>query len=102
LGVADGTSSKRVFAVRGDGVVAERIRAVFSWETGSISAVSRIRIGVEWTYEHKGTRSRGIEARPKVALWAEEAQRRDEEMDAHPDSSASAKDVLREARAKLK
>jgi hypothetical protein len=35
-------------------------------------------------------------------LWAEEAQRRDEEMDAHPDSSASAKDVLREARAKLK
>lgn len=35
-------------------------------------------------------------------LWAEEAQRRDEEMDAHPDSSASAKDVFREARTKLK
>lgn len=37
-----------------------------------------------------------------VRLWAEEAQRRDGEMDAHPDSSASAKDVFREVRAKLK
>jgi hypothetical protein len=35
-------------------------------------------------------------------LWAEEAQRRDAEMDARPDSGASAKDVFREARAKLK
>jgi hypothetical protein len=35
-------------------------------------------------------------------LWAEEAQRRDVEMDTHPDSSVSAKDVFREARAKLK
>ncbi|MDP3090169.1 MAG: addiction module protein [Nitrospira sp.] len=35
-------------------------------------------------------------------LWAEEAQRRDADMDAHPDSSASATDVFREARAKLK
>lgn len=35
-------------------------------------------------------------------LWAEEAQRRDVEMDAHQDSAASAKDVFREARAKLK
>lgn len=35
-------------------------------------------------------------------LWAEEAQRRDLEMDAHPDSGDSAKDVFREARAKLK
>jgi hypothetical protein len=35
-------------------------------------------------------------------LWAEEAQRRDAEMDAHPDSSASAREVFREARAKLK
>ncbi|MBH0178992.1 MAG: addiction module antitoxin RelB [Nitrospira sp.] len=34
-------------------------------------------------------------------LWAEEAKRRDVEMDAHPDSGASAKDVFREARAKL-
>ena len=34
-------------------------------------------------------------------LWAEEAQRRDAEMDAHPDADASAKDVFREARAKL-
>ncbi|MDH5642455.1 MAG: addiction module protein [Nitrospira sp.] len=34
-------------------------------------------------------------------LWAEEAQRRDEEMDVHQDSGASAKDVFREARAKL-
>ncbi len=35
-------------------------------------------------------------------LWAEEAQRRDVEMDARPDSGDSAKDVFREARAKLK
>lgn len=35
-------------------------------------------------------------------LWAEEAQRRDGEMDAHPDSGATPKDVFREARAKLK
>jgi hypothetical protein len=35
-------------------------------------------------------------------LWAEEAQRRDVEMDAHQDSATSAKDVFREARAKLK
>ena len=35
-------------------------------------------------------------------LWAEEAQRRALEMDAQPDSAASAKDVFREARAKLK
>ncbi|MGQ0557124.1 MAG: addiction module protein [Nitrospiraceae bacterium] len=35
-------------------------------------------------------------------LWAEEAQRRDAEMDVYPDSGASAKDVFREARAKLK
>ena len=35
-------------------------------------------------------------------LWAEEAQRRDVEMDMHPVSGTSAKDVLREARAKLK
>lgn len=34
-------------------------------------------------------------------LWAEEAQRRDEEMDTHPDSGDFAKDVFREARAKL-
>lgn len=35
-------------------------------------------------------------------LWAEEAQRREAEMDIHPDSSASAREVFREARAKLK
>ncbi len=35
-------------------------------------------------------------------LWAEEAQRRDAEMDARPDSGTSAKDVFRAARAKLK
>jgi hypothetical protein len=34
-----------------------------------------------------------------MRLWAEEAQRRDTEMDAHPDSSASAREVFREARA---
>ena len=37
-----------------------------------------------------------------MRLWAEEAQRREAEMDAHPDSSASAREVFREARAKLK
>lgn len=37
-----------------------------------------------------------------MRLWAEEAQRRDADMDAHPDTGASATDVLREARAKLK
>jgi hypothetical protein len=37
-----------------------------------------------------------------AGLWAEEAQRRDADMDAHLDSSASARDVFREARAKLK
>jgi hypothetical protein len=33
-------------------------------------------------------------------LWAEEANRRDAEMDADPDSGISAADVFREARAK--
>lgn len=35
-------------------------------------------------------------------LWAEEAERRDAEMDANPDSGISAAEVFREARAKLK
>ncbi|MEW6542828.1 MAG: addiction module protein [Nitrospirota bacterium] len=35
-------------------------------------------------------------------LWAEEAQRRDADMDAHPDAECSAEEVFREARAKLK
>lgn len=35
-------------------------------------------------------------------LWAEEAQRRSVEMDVQPESAVSAKDVFREARAKLK
>ena len=35
-------------------------------------------------------------------LWAEEAQRRDAEMDADPDSGIPAVDVFSEARAKLK
>jgi hypothetical protein len=35
-------------------------------------------------------------------LWAEEAQRRDAEMDTDPDSGIPAADVFREARAKLK
>ncbi len=34
-------------------------------------------------------------------LWVEEAERRAMEMDTQPDVSASAKDVFREARAKL-
>ena len=34
-----------------------------------------------------------------LRLWAEEAQRREAEMDAHPDSSASSREVFREARA---
>lgn len=34
-------------------------------------------------------------------LWVEEAERRAVEMDTHPDVSTSAKDVFREARAKL-
>jgi hypothetical protein len=34
-------------------------------------------------------------------LWVEEAERRAVEMDAQPDVSTSAKDVVREARAKL-
>lgn len=34
-------------------------------------------------------------------LWAEEAQRRDAEMDANPDSRCSAAEVFRDARAKL-
>ena len=37
-----------------------------------------------------------------ASLWAEEAKRRDAEMDASPASSISAADVFREARAKLK
>jgi len=36
-----------------------------------------------------------------VRLWAEEAERRAAEMDVHPDSAASAKDVFLDARAKL-
>ena len=35
-------------------------------------------------------------------LWAEEAQRRDAEMDINPGSSCPAAEVFREARAKLK
>jgi hypothetical protein len=35
-------------------------------------------------------------------LWAEEAQRRDEEMDAHPGSSSPAEEALRDAGAKLR
>ncbi|CAI4030075.1 Addiction module antitoxin RelB [Nitrospira tepida] len=35
-------------------------------------------------------------------LWAEEAQRRDEEMDTHPGGSSSAEEALRDARAKLR
>lgn len=35
-------------------------------------------------------------------LWAEEAQRRDAEMDIHSGSSCSAAEVFREARTKLK
>jgi hypothetical protein len=35
-------------------------------------------------------------------LWAEEAKRRDAEMDTDPDSGIAAADVFREARAKLK
>ena len=35
-------------------------------------------------------------------LWAEEAQRRSAEMDVQPESAVSAKDMFREARAKLK
>ena len=35
-------------------------------------------------------------------LWAEEAKRRDAELDADPDSGISAADVFREVRAKLK
>ncbi len=35
-------------------------------------------------------------------LWAEEADRRDAEWDAAPDSGRSAADVLRDARAKLR
>lgn len=38
----------------------------------------------------------------KARLWAEEAKRRDAEIDADPDSDISAADVFREARAKLK
>lgn len=35
-------------------------------------------------------------------LWAEEAQRRDAEMDANPNAECPADEVFREARAKLK
>ena len=35
-------------------------------------------------------------------LWAEEAQRRDAEMDANPDSGCPAEEVFRDARTKLK
>ena len=35
-------------------------------------------------------------------LWAEEAQRRDAQMDADPDSELPAEDVFREARSSLK
>ncbi len=43
---------------------------------------------------------RSIEDRE--TFWAEEAQRRDAEMDVNPGSSCSAAEVFREARAKLK
>ena len=35
-------------------------------------------------------------------LWAEEAQRRDAEMDANPNAGCSVDEIFREARAKLK
>ena len=35
-------------------------------------------------------------------LWAEEAERREADMETHPGSSTSAKEALREARAKLR
>ena len=35
-------------------------------------------------------------------LWAEEAQQRDAEMDANPNSAVPAEEVFRDARAKLK
>lgn len=43
-----------------------------------------------------------LSEKENVRLWAEEAQRRDAEMDANPGSSCSATEVFREARAKLK
>lgn len=43
-----------------------------------------------------------LSEKENARLWAEEAQRRDAEMDAKPDSGCSATEVFREARAKLK
>jgi hypothetical protein len=37
-----------------------------------------------------------------IRLWAEEAHRRDSEMDANPNAGYSADEVFRDARAKLK
>ena len=43
-----------------------------------------------------------ISEEENARLWSEEAQRRDAEMDANPDSTSSAGEVFRDARIKLK
>ena len=43
----------------------------------------------------------GLSEAEVSALWAEEAQRRDTELDADPESELPAEDVFREARSKF-
>ena len=44
----------------------------------------------------------GLSDEENKQLWAEEAQRRDADLDSAPDKARSAPDVFREARSKLK
>ena len=44
----------------------------------------------------------GISEEEALQAWAEEAQRRDAEIDLNPESELPAEDVLREARSRLK
>ena len=44
----------------------------------------------------------GLSEEENARLWAEEAQRRDAEMDKNPDSGSPAEEVFRDMRAKLR
>jgi len=44
----------------------------------------------------------GLSEAESARLWTEEAQRRDADMDKHPDSGSLAEEVFRDARAKLR
>lgn len=44
----------------------------------------------------------GLSEQENEQLWAEEASRRDNDLDSHPDRARSADEVFREVRSKLK